>query len=42
MLKVHLKEVFNKYGYTLYDLSDAIFDLEGISESTIYRFGRGG
>ena len=42
MLRVHLKEVLNQYGYTLYDLSDAIIDLEGISESTVYRFGRGG
>ena len=42
MLKVHLKEVLGQYGYSLYDLSDAILDLEGISESTVYRFGRGG
>lgn len=42
MLKVHLKEVLNQYGYTLYDLSDAILDLEGLSESTVYRFARGG
>ena len=41
MLKIRLKEVLNQYGYTLYDLSDAIVDLEGISESTLYRFARG-
>ena len=41
MLKIRLKEVLDHYGYTLYDLSDAILDLEGISESTVYRFARG-
>ena len=41
MLKVRLKEVLNKHGYTLYDLSDAILELEGLSESTVYRFARG-
>ena len=41
MLKVRLKEVLNKHGYTLYDLSDAIVDLKGLSESTVYRFARG-
>lgn len=41
MLKVRLKEVLNRYGYTVYDLSDAILDVEGISESTVYRFARG-
>lgn len=42
MFKVHLREVLNQHGYTLYDLSDAILDLGGVSESTVYRFARGG
>ena len=41
MFEVHLKEILNQHGYTIYDLSNEILDLEGISESTIYRFARG-